>query len=515
MEEFPVRLLTELLTTDEILTAEGVRDTHNVLYNPVGVCLPYESCIANYRTGKEQFSEFRYTPRTYYAIRVWEAASEELLSQKEFAGVLDIEWQPIAATFNSIRYVNGYPEVFIRRMFETMERIANSGTIEIKYGRFDAPATKELPDYPRRYYIMPSDILASKRAFSMGNELDSMQDKPAERMSWEDIKDAFVILKPIQLAFIAGDLMNRHTPLDDEFINACVHFDFEKVKELVGKGANIHAATEYGDTALSEMTLCYHETNEVDENGYSVRDNRNHDNYIRIAEYLLSLGYNINITGYCECTALYHANFVDDLDIARFLLDNGADPNAPSYIGDEHSLGMTPLSKAWMDRDFYPESKCGELAEILLRRGGLPVPKDERYEGDLNKWIEKLLEDGEWDSSNCENMSMIDKAIIHSARGLWFYKLVLLSQSGGNINLRDNLGRNLLQIALDEAQPNPKLGVDLFQERLMEMSLMLLCGLKLHLSDEEMEQAKQTCRRKGYAKALEAIESVKNANGHL
>ena len=41
---------------------------------------------------------------------------------------------------------------------------------------------------------------------------------------------------------------------------------------------------------------------------------------------------------------------------------------------------------------------------------------------------------------------------------------------------------------------------------------MLLCGLKLQLSDKEMELAKQTCRDKGYARALEAIESVANSN---
>ena len=122
--------------------------------------------------------------------------------------------------------------------------------------------------------------------------------------------------------------------------------------------------------------------------------------------------------------------------------------------------------------------------------------------------MKKLLEDGEWDSSNCENMSIIDKAIIHSAHGLWLYHLVLLSQSGGNINLRDNLGRNLLQIALEDAQPNAQMGVETLQNQLVEMTLMLLCGLKLHLSDEEMELAKQTCGRKGYAKVLEAIKSV-------
>ena len=95
------------------------------------------------------------------------------------------------------------------------------------------------------------------------------------------------------------------------------------------------------------------------------------------------------------------------------------------------------------------------------------------------------------------------------------YDIALVAQSGGNINLWDDMGRNLLQIALDEAQPDPKISAEYFQNHLMEMSLMLLCGLKLRLSDKEMEQAKQTCRRKGYARALEAIESVENANGHL
>jgi hypothetical protein len=84
----------------------------------------------------------------------------------------------------------------------------------------------------------------------------------------------------------------------------------------------------------------------------------------------------------------------------------------------------------------------------------------------------------------------------------------LLSQSGGNKNLRDDLGRNLLQIALEDAKPDAKMSIETLKDQLAEMTLMLLCGLKLQLSETELDKAKQTCRLKGYSRALEAIEAV-------
>ena len=526
MEGLPVRLLTELITSDEILTAEGVRETHNVQFCPVGVCLPYESNIyEKCQRGDEELSEYRYTPRAWYAIKVWEAARHELLSQAEFTGVLDIEWCPVAATFNSIRYVNGYPDVFIKRMFEAMERIADAGSIDVKYGRFDEPATKKLPDYSRRYYIMPPDLFASKRNYGINDELDPIQGNAAEKMSWKDIKDAFVVLKPIQLAFIAGEPMNRHSPLDLEFIDACIHLDFDKVRELVEKGANIHAAGEYGETALSEMTYYYEDSTEEGDNGGIVENDRNYGKYIRIAEYLISLGYNVNLAGYCDGTPLYSTKYGQYLRIARFLLENGADPNEPSFIGDEYGLGTMVLEGVWDSMHDEPwdseyvyakeNENLGKLAKILLSWGALPVSRNEKYaEDELDYWIEKRKEAGDWNTSHCEKLNKFDKALVNCARGLWFYKMALLAQNGGNINLKDDLGRNLLLIALEDAQPASKENIVSFQDNLMEMTMMLLCGLKLQLNEAEFEQAKQICRDNGYAGVLEAIELVVNKN-HL
>ncbi len=525
MDNLPVLLLTDLISADERVTAEDVKKTHEVFFCPVGIRLPMESRVG-LRCGNnhESFSEFRYTPRAFFAVKIWEAVRERLLTLPEFANALDVEWYPVAASFNSIRFVNGYPDEFIRRMFEEMEQLANSGTIEIQYGRFDEPALPSRPDYPRRFYIMQPDLFASRRIFDM-DELDSMQGKVAERMSWEEIKDAFVVLKPIQLAYIAGKPMNRHTPLDDEFINACSWFDYKKVKELVEKGANIHAVNGSG-TAMSCMVDDYYEwgadKREKDTYYYPIIDDRNYDGFVKIADYLLSRGYNPNLVGYCDATPLYLTKYHARLKVAQYLLDNGADPNIPSYIGDVgNPFGEAVLYGVWEEQYEYPEfpeldSQYMELIKHLLLKGALPMPLGEKWGNEeLGDWIEKQNMKEVWYRGHYGKMSKYDMALVHCARHLWLYDIALIAQSGGNINLRDKQERNLLQIALDEAQPRPKISVEIFQDNLMEMSLMLLCSLKLQLSYKEMEQAKQTCRRKGYARALEAIKSVENANGQL
>ena len=520
MEKLPVLLLTDLITSDEMITSEDVKRTHEVFNCPVGIRLPKESQV-NLRcsVGRKDISEFRYTPKAYFAVKIWEVTRERLLSLPEFANALDIEWHPVAASFNSIRFVNGYPDEFIRRMFEEMEQLANSGTIEIRYGRFDEPAIPSRPAYPRRFYIMPPEMFVSKRKCGMKKELKSMQRKVAERMSWEDIKDAFVILKPIQLAFIAGYPMNRHTPLDDEFISACALFDYEKVRELVEKGANIHAVDKYGSTAMSDMVDNYYDWAAEDYEGhtyhYPVIDDRNYDSFVKVAEYLLSRGYNPNLAGYCDTTPLYLTKYHARLKVAKYLLDKGADPNIPSYIGDGgNPLGESVLWGVWEEQYEYPEYpgmdiQYKELIKLLLLKGALPTSLGKKWGNEeLDDWIDGEIHEGVWNVSHCGKMTKFDMALVHCARHLWRYDIALIAQSGGNVNLRDDLGRNLLQIALDEAQPDPKIHVDFFLDNLMEMSLILLCGLKLQLTDKETEQAKQTCRSKGYARALEAIEEV-------
>ena len=502
MEKLPVKLLTELLTPDEMIAANKVKDTHEVRFCPIGISLPRESGVSlRIKYDDEEFSEFRYSPRAYFAVKVWETAKDSLLKRQEFAGALDVEWVPVAASFRSVRFVNGEPEKFIAAMMEEMKRIADSHTIKIRYGRFDEPAIPERPDYPRRYYIMPLDLMKQRLGYGMKNEWKPLQDSPAGDFSWSDIADVFVVLKPIQLAFIFGFEMNRSTPLDEEFISACGNFDLKKVKELVAKGANIHAAEYHGDTALDVMTFSYQDIENKNEDGDPQKTLESRSKFIEIVQYLLSLGYNINLTGHGGSTCLGNASFIRDLDIIKFLLDNGADPNIGSYIGEEGpwNLGESALEIVWGDYcTLDPGENYYDLELMLLKYGALPVCNGEKLSMEKAiEWLEAYTEIGA-------------PSVFECAKGLFFYHLALLIQCGAGVNARDEKGRNLLQIALEDASRG---GGDVrgFRNDLAEMALMLLCGLKLKLSAEEIEQAKATCREKGYTEALDAITSVTSA----
>ena len=511
MEKLPVKLLTDLLTPDEMIAAYKVKQTHDVQFCPIGISLRNESDISRKcHCGDEEYSEFRYTPRAYFAVKVWETARDNLLKRPEFAGALDVEWYPVAASFRSVRFVNGDPEKFVAALFDEMKRLADSHTIEIRYGRFDASSLPECPDYPLRYYIMPLDLLMKKCCDVMKDELKPLQNIQTEIFSWRDIENVFVILKPIQLAFIAGNNMNYCRPLDKEFIDACCEFDLDKVKELVAKGANTNAVGYYGDTALRVMTHRYHDLQYENEVGDSQKAEESRNKYIKIAQYLLSLGCNINLAGYSGTRCLGSALYIEDLSIIKFLLDNGADPNIGSYVVGEGSWEEqeSALEIVWGDYCALEGEDYYNLELLLLKYGALPVVAGRRVTPDeVDDWIKLQKEKDRWDDSVCLGLSKFDAALVNCAENMDFYYMALIAQSGGDVNLRDAKGRNLLQITFDEAELTER-NRKYFKIDLAEMSLMLLCGLKLKLSAEEIEQAKATCREKGYTEALDAITSV-------
>lgn len=447
MEKLPVKLLTELLTPEEIIAANRVKILAEAPFCPVAVSLPEEGCGGKWNDGA------RCTPRANFAIRILKTARDALLKRPDFSGVLEVEWYPVAATFNSVRFVNGSPERFVAALFDEMKRLA---------------------------------------------------DHSGGAFSWRDIADAFVVLKPIQLAFLAGDAMNRHTPLDDEFIDACGRFDLEKVRELVVKGANIHAAANYGDTAISTMMDNYYDLNDVDEKGHFRFDDKNYDAFLNITRYLLSLGYDINLAGYAAPGCLHAAPHVENMELIKFLLDNGADPNLGSFLGEfsRWEMGITPLEHTWDDLSTEDSPWCEKLALVLLRYGALPVPAGERLTAeDLDQLIEEENIPEIYASCRAAGFSELDSALIYCADEFCFYHLALIAQNGGNVAVRDTRGRNLLQIALDNGSSASK-------HRIAEMSLMLLCGLKLKLTAAELELAKETCRAKGFDEALAAISSA-------
>lgn len=120
----------------------------------------------------------------------------------------------------------------------------------------------------------------------------------------------------------------------DDILKAVVRKnDFELLRIFVEAGVNLE---EQGMEALVQAAKLGH---------------------TRLAAFLLRLGVDVNTPGLKE-NPLQAAAGMEQLEMLEFLLDHGADPNAPAYLND----GRTALQAAL-------ESDSPEIALLLLDRG--------------------------------------------------------------------------------------------------------------------------------------------------
>ena len=116
-------------------------------------------------------------------------------------------------------------------------------------------------------------------------------------------------------------------------------------KELISKGADVNAKTNYGLTALHLAT----------ENGH-----------LEVAKLLIKKGMDVNAkTNYCwTATALHRAAFKGSVDFAKLLINKGADVNAKTNYG-------------WTALHLATENGHLEVAKLLIEKG---AKYDEKYQ---------------------------------------------------------------------------------------------------------------------------------------
>ena len=107
------------------------------------------------------------------------------------------------------------------------------------------------------------------------------------------------------------------TELDEELIRAAGLNEFEEVKSLVAKGAEINARDQTDTTPLT----------------YAVRSGNRKVGDIEVVQFLLASGANPNANSSCRLTTLMYAMERGDLQTIAALLDHGADPNAATPEG--------------------------------------------------------------------------------------------------------------------------------------------------------------------------------------
>ena len=196
---------------------------------------------------------------------------------------------------------------------------------------------------------------------------------------WDEIKDFFVELSPQQLAFNAGDLMNnKGSELDQQFIQACSEHDLPLMKKLFAQGANIHAVDNLGNMAGTSLIADFYSEFYFSEKQLQPDEeaellNKIFQQKIPIFVWLLEQGYDFNICPYDGCTPLYDSVHQPNIDLMKFLLENGADPNIKSWVNHDLGEGTDTLGHVWNDYVNTPESEFPLLDEMekLLKKYGV------------------------------------------------------------------------------------------------------------------------------------------------
>jgi ankyrin repeat protein len=174
-------------------------------------------------------------------------------------------------------------------------------------------------------------------------------------------------------------LLQLVTPLQ----RACYHMDFDVVRVLLDRGADVNGPTAEEDSPLVIAIQSYH--------GLWVED------LIRLIQLLLDAGANVNEHEYSPLMA---AASCREPELVKILLSVGADPNAQS------EGGTTPLMFAIMESEWFPSnqnhSNIIPVLQLLLQAGaciddeddfGL-TPLDEAAMGCNTDLVQFLLENG-------------------------------------------------------------------------------------------------------------------------
>ena len=111
--------------------------------------------------------------------------------------------------------------------------------------------------------------------------------------------------------------------------------DLEKVKELIEKGADIHAIDKNGDSVLMQASL---------------------EGKLEVVKILVENGADLNYQNKNGLTVLMQASYLEQFEIIKYLVENGADVNLQAQY-DYTALGIAS------------ELKYTEVVEYLESKG--------------------------------------------------------------------------------------------------------------------------------------------------
>lgn len=502
------RNIYEWLGWDGILLCRDVHATHDSGYWPVAVRMPDESRVSNYGSRTEPTKTVRiYTAKAYYAVRIWEEARKRCIG-KGLDADADAVWIDAFPSHRIVRYgTNSWDDwdKYVSAMYDELARIADSGTVSVHPGRNVPPPGTDAEGAKRLDYVIPDET--DKRKFGWTEkELESLP-TAGESVSllWKDVCHCFVRLTGEHVAFLHAERMARFSDRDEALFKACSNLDIRAMASAIAAGANVFATKQSGATAAHEIA------NEVmsaefDENPETKADDLARG---RLAfQCLLDQGGDLDFAGYGECCPIDEAGHGFP-ELAKMLLDLGADPNAPSWFEPDEWM-RTAIAHVNLDYSVYGDEN-GSLARVerlLYRAGGMHYgiwELDDREDND------DLASEDAPDAPNetfPEAMTPRDRKLVQAVRRGWEYNATLAVRWGGAPAVRDERGRSLVRIFAEDYETyRPKSG-GLSPYSVTNFVLFLLKGLRVPVDDTEMAFVREACRKNGYAEVLEELDEL-------
>lgn len=387
----------DLFSLEDILLAQRVNKTHQTGLSRIVICAPDQRCDIHAPLFPDASSTTLrcLTLKLKYAMDVWTKAV--LVSRNNPGELLYywwIQWKENETSFNHLEYSNFYRNItvddLLSKFWALLKSIADSGDIKVSEGLYIQTKTSSWawdsePEVTCEIVVDKEsglDVYDTVSGKWPENKVvyDYPFDKSPRTFKWDEIKDMFIQLTLDQLRLVQGEKMHKCHAIDKELFAACNRMDLDGVKRAIELGANVNALNDSGKCPITE-TIQYSADHFREWNKkYTDEEYEEHkrmalERTMPIVGLLLEHGADIDLFGYDGLQPLVTAYLDGNVEMTKFLLEHGANPNYNSYLTDitpeeqKASISSTSLYYIYDEiEDYTPEQLA--IEKLLYKYGG-------------------------------------------------------------------------------------------------------------------------------------------------
>ena len=295
------------------------------------------------------------TLKFYYAVMVWCKAAlissyEKDTSADDISHYWSLDWKDNKTPFREIFFIdtdeNVNQTVMVKKFWELLEKIANSGAIYVCEGCYVESEKNEFLEFDRTPSINCRCIMDRETAEDCYRDMDIFNYKYniKKTYKWNDIKDFFIELTLDQLRLtMPEDLHKPLTVWDQVMMQACSNMDYNELCSAIANGANVNAIDRHGNTAMQYAVSFFTLDGQMMDETYSDEQLKQMrktalSKCLKIVDYLLDNGASIDLFGYEGVQPLLEAYYAGSVEMVQHLLERGSNPNFNSFLTDYYGF---------------------------------------------------------------------------------------------------------------------------------------------------------------------------------